>query len=146
MQTFLTRGGENTRFTQAKHVFIISSQREDGVIQLLWRNDRTFNEAIHTQAPFYILKRIPYVNDRMTHGELEVLAYVRVEAHDIDILYSFILSCLIVETHGLGLTPIQSITIPQRTLGMHVQIRPPCIFKLTFLLNFDQVAHSCHML
>jgi len=95
---------------------IITFEREDGVIQFLWRKDRTFNQAIHKQARFYILTRIPYVNYRMTQGELEVLAYIGIEAHDVDILYSLILPCLIVETHGLGSTPLEGITGPQRTL------------------------------
>jgi len=66
------------------------------VIKLLCRNDRTFNQAIHTQASFYILRHTPYVNDRMAHGELEVLAYVGVEDHCLDILYSLFLPCLLV--------------------------------------------------
>ena len=56
------------------------------MIQLLWWNNRTFNEAIHTQTRLYIFTPIAYVNDRMADGELEILAYVRVEAHDFDIL------------------------------------------------------------
>jgi len=70
------------------------------VIQLLCRNDRTFDQVIHTQARFYNFTRIRCVNDRMTHRELEVLSYVGVEAHDVDILNGVILACLIVQTHG----------------------------------------------
>jgi len=65
------------------------------VIQILRRNDRTFNPTIHTQTRLYILTHIPYVNDWMTQGELEVLANVRVEAYDVDILNGPVLSCLI---------------------------------------------------
>jgi len=77
MHTFCT-GDEDVCFTQVKHEFIITSEREDGVIQRLWWNDRTFDQAIHTYARFYILTRISYVNDSMTHGEFEILAYVRI--------------------------------------------------------------------
>jgi len=66
------------------------------VIQLLWRNDRTFGQAFHTQARLYIFTLIAYVNDRMAVGELEILAYVRVKAHDVDILNGLILAFLIV--------------------------------------------------
>jgi len=66
------------------------------VIQLPWRKDRTFNQAIHTQARLYIFTLIAYVNDWMADGVLEILAYVRVEAHDVDLLNGFILACLIV--------------------------------------------------
>ena len=119
------------------------------MIQLLWRNDRTFNQAVHMETSFYISTPIPYVNDRMSNGELEMCAYVRVEAHDIDILNSLILPCLIVETQDLGSTSVQSITCPQRTLmyyGMREQFGPPCIVKLTFQLEFYQVARSRYLL
>jgi len=72
-------------------VLIISYEREDGVIQSLWRNDRTFHQAIHTQARFFIFTYFSYVNDRINHGELEILAYICLEAHDIDILNELIL-------------------------------------------------------
>jgi len=52
------------------------------VIQPLWWNDRTFDQAIPTWARFFILTLIAYVNDTLFHGELEVVTYVRVEAHD----------------------------------------------------------------
>jgi len=48
------------------------------------------------QARFYILTNIPYVNDRMIHGKLYILAYVQVEAHVVDIMNGLILACLIV--------------------------------------------------
>jgi len=83
---------------------------------LRW-NDRTYDQAIHTQARFYILTRIAYVNDRMTDVEVEILAYVRVETHDVDILNGLNLPCIIVETHCLGSTPVQGITGAQCTMG-----------------------------
>jgi len=65
----------------------------------------------------------------MTNGELEILAYVRVEAYDVDILIGLILPCLIVETHGFGSTTVHGITGTQRT---HYVINgTPCIVKLT---------------
>jgi len=99
------------------------------VIQLLWRYDLTFDQANHTHARLYIITLIAYVNDRITDRELEILVYIRVEAHDVDILNCIILPCLIVETHGLGSTSVQGITGPQRTLLHYV---PACIVKLTF--------------
>jgi len=85
------------------------------------------------------------MNDRMTNGELEILAYVRVEARDIDILHGLILLCLIVETHGLGSTPVQGNTGTQRTLLLYGMSGPPCIVKLTFPLDLDQVSSSCYL-
>jgi hypothetical protein len=38
----------------------------------------------------------------MTYGELEILANIRVETHDIDILDSLVFEYLIMETHGFG--------------------------------------------
>ena len=113
------------------------------MIELLWWNDRTFDQAFHTQARLYIFTLIAYMNDRMTHGELEILAYVRVEVHDLSILNGFISSCLIVETHGLGSTSVQGITGAQWTL---LHCGHPCIVKLTFPLDLDQVSHSRYLL
>jgi len=56
------------------------------VIKPLWWNDRTLDRAVHTLACFFIFTLIAYANDRMTNGELKILTYVRVEAHDFDIL------------------------------------------------------------
>jgi len=49
MHTFRIAGeGDAALTTQVKHELIITSVREDGVIQHLWWNDRTFTQAIHT--------------------------------------------------------------------------------------------------
>ena len=94
------------------------------------------------QARLYIFTSITYLNDGMTNGELEILAYIRVEAHGVDILNGLILPCLLVETHGLGSTPAHSFTGTQRTLlhyGMREQFGPPGIVKLIFPLELEQV-------
>ena len=66
-------------------------------------NDLTFDQAIHMEACFLFLKHNTYVNDRMTYGELEVLVYVRVEAHDVNILNSFFpVPCNVDEWPRLG--------------------------------------------
>ena len=49
-------------------------------------------------------------------GNLKYLHMYGVEAHDVDILNSLILPCLIMETHGLGSTYVQGITGTQQTL------------------------------
>ena len=134
------------RSTQTKREFIITSEREDWAIKLLCWNDRTFDQAIHTQAQFCIFTSIPYINDGMTNGELEVLAYVWVEAYDIDILNGLILPCLIVETHSLGSSPVQDITVTQRVLLLYRMRGTSCIVKLTFPLDFDQVSRSRYLL
>ena len=47
----------------------------------------------------------------MTYGELEIFTDVGVETHYITVLYSLLtLSGLVVKTHGLGSTPVQSVT------------------------------------
>ena len=67
MHTFRTRGGvgEDARYKQAKHEFV-----------------------------FIILTSTAYVNERMTHGELELIAYVRVEVCDVNVLNGLILPAL----------------------------------------------------
>ena len=49
---------------------------EDGMIQSLWWDDRTLDQAIHTQARFYIFTSVAYLNDRMTNEEFQILTYV----------------------------------------------------------------------
>ena len=56
------------------------------------------------------------MNDGVPYRELEIFTDVRVQAHDVDILDSLILACFIMETHGLGSTPVQGISSIQRAL------------------------------
>jgi len=70
------------------------------------RHYRTFFQTSHLQTSFLILKRVPDVNYCMTHEELEILSYVRVQNHDAKILYCLILAHLILETNGFVSTPI----------------------------------------
>jgi len=85
----------------------------------------------------------------MLDGELEIVAYVRIEAHDVDILNLLILPFLIVERHGLGSTPVHDITGTLRTLlhyGICEQFGLPCIVKLTFPLDLDKLSRSRYLL
>ena len=87
---------------------------------------------------------VPYVNDRVTYGELEIFADVRVETH-IAVLYSLLtLSDLVVKTPGLGSTPIQSVTSVQRRVsdyGIRSEIAVGS-FELAFPLYFDSIANT----
>jgi len=80
MHTFLTSGGggEDARFTQALHELIIVSILMYRMIKPLWCIHRTFEQTFQTKACFFILTNVSYVNDRMTHRELEILKYVGV--------------------------------------------------------------------
>jgi len=60
-------------FYTGKNEFIITSEREDGVIQFLWRSDRTFDQVFHTQVRLYIFTLIAYVDDRMADRDLKYL-------------------------------------------------------------------------
>ena len=66
------------------------------------------------------------MNDRVTNGELEIFGDVGVETRYIAGLYSFLtLLDFVVKTHGLGSTPVQSISSVQRHVsdnGMRSQI------------------------
>jgi len=88
---------------------------------------------------------VPYVNDRVTYGELEIFANVWVETHYIAVLYSLLtLSDLVVKTHGVGSTSVQSVTSVQRRVsdnGMRSQIVGDS-FELTFPLYFDSIAST----
>ena len=85
----------------------------------------------------------------MTYGELELLAYVWVETHDIDKLNCFILPRFTLETHGLGSTTVQGITGTQRTL-LYYRMREQFWFlfhntrlvKLAFSLDLDQITRE----
>jgi len=89
----------------------------------------------------------------MTYGELKVLAYVRIETHDIGILNAFIRPRFTVETDGLGSTAVQGITGTQRTLlyyGMREQFgflfHNTRLFKIAFPLDLDQITRSRYLL
>jgi len=80
----------------------------------------------------------------MTDGELEIFADVRVNTDYIAELYRLhTLSNLRVKTHGLGSTPIQSISSVHRLVsndGMCPQIVSS--FKFAFPLHFDIIANT----
>jgi len=80
------------------------------MVQFVWRDDSTLYQPLHTQACFHVLARIPHMDAWVADGKLEILAYVRVETHDIHILDSLISPHFIVETHGLRPAPVQGIT------------------------------------
>jgi len=93
----------------------------------------------------------PYVNDWMTDGELEIFADVRVGTHYIAVLYRLhIFSDLIVKTHGLGSTPIQSITSGHGHVSDY-EMCPQIVvvvgsFKFTLPLHFEIIANTLQML
>jgi hypothetical protein len=53
------------------------------MIQPLWRIARTLDKALLAQTGFPVFASVSHMDDRMAHGELEVLAYVRIEALDV---------------------------------------------------------------
>ena len=79
------------------------------MIQIHWWYDRTFYQTFHLQANFLILARVPYVYDRIPDLELEIFAYVLVQTHHDNILGGIIYACFIVDSHGFGSAPVQSI-------------------------------------
>jgi len=115
--------------------------------QFLWRNDSTFYQPIHTQASFCVLALVSHMDGGVSDGKHEILAYVRVETHDIHILDSFVFAHFIVETHSLRPAPVQSITGTQRSLS-HYRMREQFgyLLKFTFPLNLDLIARSCYLL
>jgi len=84
---------------------------------------------------------------RVADGKLEIIAYVRVETHDIHILDGLIFSHFIVEKHGLRPTPLHGFTGTQWTLsykGMREMFG--FLFKFAFPLQIDLIARSCYLL
>jgi len=80
------------------------------MVQFFWRYDSTQYQALHTQACYNVLARIPHMHARVPDGKLEILAYVRVETHYIHILDSLVFLLFIVEPHGLRPSPVQGVT------------------------------------
>jgi len=108
------------------------------MVKLLWRNDSTLYQTVHTQAGFHVLALISHMDDWVAHGKLDILAYVRVKAHDIHILNSLDFLHFVVETHGLRPAPVQGIAGTQWTLSyyrMRVQFGFLSIVKFAFPLN-----------
>jgi len=114
------------------------------MVRLLRRNDTTIYQTVHKQSGFHDLERISHIEERVTDGNLEILAYVRVDAHDIHILDTLIFPHLIVETHGLNPTPVQGIAGTYWTL-VYYRMRKQFGFlvKYTFPLYLDC---SCYLL
>ena len=134
-------------FYITEHEFIVAPIRKDRMVQFLWRNDSTLYQPVHTQAGFRVLALVSHMDDGVSDGKLEILAYVWVEAHDIHILDSLVFTHFILETHSLRPTPVQSITGTQRSLA-HYRMREQVGFllKFTFSLNLDLIARSCYLL
>jgi len=117
------------------------------MIQFLWWNDSTLYQPIHTLASFHILALISNMDGGMTDGKLEILAYVRVETHDIHILDSLIFMHFILETHGLRRAPVQGITGTKRSLTYHsMREQFGFLLKFTSPLNLDLIARACYLL
>jgi len=62
MPTFFTGGAEDEWSTQAKHEFIAASEGEDRMIQPSGGTIE-FDQAVHTEARFFIFTRVSYVNE-----------------------------------------------------------------------------------
>jgi hypothetical protein len=77
-------------------VFLIGTAVEHRMIQPLWRNDRTFHKTLLAQTGFPVFASVSHMDDQMAHGELEVLAFARIKAHDVYVLNSLALPGLIV--------------------------------------------------
>ena len=56
------------------------------MIEVLWQRDRAFHQFVHLQTGLLIGTRVTNMNDRMTYGELEILADIRVQTHYVTIL------------------------------------------------------------
>jgi hypothetical protein len=90
------------------------------VIEVLGRHNRTFHQSVHPQAGFLIYTRVTYVNSWVTYGELEILAYVGVQAHNIAILHRLLSHTnLVVKSHGFDSTPVQSVACEEGLVSHH---------------------------
>ena len=77
------------RMSYIKNLSIVASVWEDRMIQPPRWHRRIFYLTFDLQGNFLILTRVPYVNDSMTHAELEIISNLRVHAQDVNILNSF---------------------------------------------------------
>ena len=75
------------------------------MVQFLWRNDSTLYQPFHTQAGFRVLAIVSHMDGGVSDGNLEILAYVWVETHDIHILDSLFFTHFVVQTHRLSPAP-----------------------------------------
>ena len=119
------------------------------MVELLWRNDSALYQTVHTQTGFLVLAHISLMDDGVTDGKFEILAYVRVQANDIHILDSLIFTHFIVGTHDLRQATVQSIARTQRTLSyyrMCEQFGFLSIVIFTFPLRLDLLSRSCYLL
>ena len=83
----------------------------------------------------------------VTHGKIEILAYVRVQAHNIHKLDCLVFLHFIVETHGLRPAPVQSFARTQQTMSYYKICQQfGFLLKFTFPLKLDQISRSCYLL
>jgi hypothetical protein len=66
------------------------------MIKSIWRNDRTFHQALLAQTGFLVFANVSHMDDRMVHWQLVVFTYIWVKAHDVYILNSLDFPDLIV--------------------------------------------------
>jgi len=104
------------------------------MVQCFWQKDNTLYQTVHKQAGFHILALISNMDDGVTDGKIEILAYVRVEAHDIHIWDSLSFPHFIVETHGLHPATVHGIAIAQWTLSYN-RMREQFEFLVKFTFN-----------
>jgi hypothetical protein len=89
---------------------------------------------------------ITHMYNGVTYGELVIFANVRIKAHYVDITNVFTFPYLIVESHGLCSSPLQSISRIQRTVidhRVHLQFRVMChdtVIKFAFPNPFYHIS------
>ena len=86
------------------------------MIQHVCRMIENFLRPSFRKQAYESFERFSNMDDGMTDGELEVLLYVREEAHYIHVLDSLNFQCLIVQKHFLSPDTVQSVLVLQGTL------------------------------
>ena len=104
------------------------------------RNDRTFYNTILSQAGFLILARVCHIDDGIAYGELEIIADIRVEAHDTYCSLAFL--SLIVQAHGLGPAALKmTLAYCEQFVCLYTTI-----VKIAFPLNIDLLSSTFYLL
>jgi hypothetical protein len=92
---------------QTRQWYSIVPKRQDGLVDPFGWQYTALDKALHFQHGVCISARLTHMHHWVTYGKFKVLAEVRIQANYIAVLVS---PSLVVEAHGLGSTPVQSVS------------------------------------
>jgi hypothetical protein len=83
---------------------------QDGVVEPFGWQYLALDQGLHFLHGVYITARLTRMHHWVTYGKFKVHTDVRIQVHYIIVLDGLTLTYLVVEPHGLGSTPVRSVS------------------------------------